>query len=64
MPDLREAKRPRTFETEIQEGYVMAVSESIEVIFQKLLSADEIKWVMNRLNKWVEFELNNRLRKQ
>lgn len=48
------------FATEMQEGYLMAIEECITSIFQKQLSIDETKWVLDRVNTWFEYERRRR----
>lgn len=50
------------FATEMQEGYLMAIEESITSIFAKQLSLDEMEWVLDRVNKWYEYERRARLK--
>lgn len=48
------------FDSEMHEGYLMGILDSIETIFKKLLTSDDIIWVVGRLNKWVDDELESR----
>lgn len=51
------------FDSEIHEGYLMAILESITTIFSKLLTLDDIRWVMSRLHQWEASEIHARMRK-
>lgn len=50
------------FDSEIHEGYLMAILESFTTIFSKLCSLDDIRWIMTRLNQWVDGEIEYRTR--
>lgn len=51
------------FDNEIHEGYLMAILESITTIFSRLCSLDDIRWIMARLNIWVDGEIEHRNKK-
>lgn len=48
------------FDTDMHEGYLMAILESIQVTFKYLLNIDDMKWIIKRLNQYVEEEIKHR----